>query len=531
LGTIPGKAIVKMKITALFFVLVLALTACGNPRGTDWVFRTANDTVTVREAGELWSGLGREERAAFTSGEDPARDFVLALARRSMLNHELAESGLLSAPKVLRYEMAWQRSTRFMALADSLPARILRGLGEDDIAFFRDHMGTTVWFTDMSSGTQSGPHHLPELPRELTIALSTAARGESVTAGGVVFRLDSLEGTDSTLLAEALADTANIRRLALARLSSAEAQRTISLAEQQALSETTVDTSLVLAFAAAGGDIGSGAFDPGLVILDSPILSLTANDLYWEISFTSLSTPVSPGSTSWLFHYLGNLVRLSAGAGLFAGEWPAESEGIALAAHDLGRQTALEALYDEQVRSSVVVTDSMLEAEFQGLAEPLLHPEQRVLEIGRVRAENLPGLRLALQNGDHAAVRSLLEPYSTWPGFDTGSLVSVPVTAAQVPEAMGGTVFSADPSDSVTWYGPMETSHGSLMVYRTARTLPRRPATFGEAREWLGMSVRSRLEEDRTRQWMAELETENGLELNEELLPGLPADPALWTEL
>jgi len=77
----------------------------------------------------------------------------------------------------------------------------------------------------------------------------------------------------------------------------------------------------------------------------------------------------------------------------------------------------------------------------------------------------------------------------------------------------------------------METSHGSLMVYRTARTLPRRPATFGEAREWLGMSVRARLEEDRTRQWMAELETENGLELNEELLPGLPADPALWTEL
>jgi len=530
-GTTPGKATQTMKISVLFFILVLGLTACGEPKGTDWVFRTESDTMTVNEAGELWSGLEPRERAVFTSETEPAREFLLAIARRSMLDLELAGSGLLSSPKVLRYEVAWQRSTRFMALADSLPARIARGLDESDIAFFREHMGRTVWFTDMSSGTQNGPHHLPELPRELTMALSTAAQGGLVTAGGTVFRLDSLEGTDSTLLAEALADTASIRRLALSRLSSAEAQRTISMAEEQALSETTIDTSLVLAFASAGGDIESGAFDPDQVILDCPLIALTARDLFWEISFTSRSTPVSPGSTTWLLNYLRNLVRLSAGAALFCEEWPEEAEGIATASHGFGRQTALDDLYDEQVRSRTAVTDSMLEAEFQGLPEPLLYPEQRVLEMGSVQEENLPDLRQALQNQDHETVRSLLQSYSTWPGFDTGSLLSTPVTATQVPEAMGGMVFTADPADSVTWYGPMETSHGSMMVYRTAQTLPRRPATFGEAREWLEMTVRSRLEEARTLEWMEELKAENGLELNEELLPELPADPALWTEL
>lgn len=520
-----------MKISSLVFILVLALTACGKPKGTDWVFRTQDDTMTVHEAGELWAGLEPAERAVFTGETEPVREFLLALARRSMLDSELAESGLLSSPKVLQYERAWQRSSQFLVLADSLPARILRDLDESDIAFFREHMGRTVWFTEMSSGTESGPHHLPELPRDLTEALAATAPGGLATVGNDVFRLDSLEGTDSTLLAEALADTANIERLALSRLSSAEAQRTISMAEEQALSETVLDTTLVLAFAAAGGDIESGAFDPDQVLLDSPLLHLTARDLYWEISFTSISTPVSPGSSTWLFHYLKNLVRLSAGAALFCEEWPTEAEGIVEASHGFGRETALESLYAERVRSMVEVADSMLEAEFAGLPEPLLYPEQRVLEIGLVTAEKLPLLRQAMQNQDYPAVRALLEPYSTWPGFDTGSLLSIPVTAQQVPEAMGGTVFSADPADSVTWYGPMETSHGSMMVYRTAQTLPRRPATFGEAREWLEMTVRSRLEEARTREWMDELEAEKGLELNEGLLSDLPADPALWTEL
>lgn len=520
-----------MKISALVLVLVLVLTACGEPKGTDWVFRTKSDTMTVREAGELWSGLEPREMAVFTGLDDPAREFLLAISRRSMLDSEIAESGLLSSTKVLRYEIAWQRSARFLALADSLPARIVRGLGESDIAFFREHMGATVWFTDMSTGTQNGPYHLPELPRELTTALSAAVRGGLVTAGGAVFRLDSLEGTDSTLLAEALADTANIRRLALSRLSSSEAQRAISHAEEQALSQTTIDTTLVLAFAAAGGDIETGAFDPDQVILDCPFMNLTARDLFWEISYTSRSTPVSPGSTTWLLNYLRNLVRLSAGAALFCEEWPEEAEGIVTASHGFGRQTALDALYHERVSSMVAVTESMLEAEFQGMAEPLLNPEQRVLEIGSVREEALPDMRQAVQNLDNETIKSLLQPYSTWPGFDTGSLLSIPVTAIQVPEAMGGIVFSADPADSVTWYGPMETSHGSMMLYRTVRVLPRMPATFGEAREWLEFTVRSRLEEARTLEWMEELEREKRLELNEELLPDLPADPALWTEL
>ena len=520
-----------MKTSALSLTLVLVFAACGEPKGTDWVFRTSSDTMTVREAGELWSGLEPREMAVFTCLDDPAREFLRALARRSLLDSEIAESGLLSSPKVIRYEIAWQRSNLFLALADSLPARIVRGLGDSDIAFFREHMGATVWFTDMSTGTRNGPYHLPELPRELTTALSTAARGESVTVGGATVRLDSLEGTDSTLLAEALADTANIRRLALSRLSSSEAQRTISRAEQQALSETTVDSTLVFAFASAGGDIESGVFDPGQVILDCPFMTLTAQDLFWEISFTSRSTPVSPGSTTWLFNYLRNLVRLSAGAALFFEGWPDEAEGMVTASHGFGRQTALDALYHERVSSVVTVNDSMLEAEFLGLPEPLQYPEERVLEIGSVPEEALPDLRKALQDHDNAMVRNLLRPYSGWPGFDTGSLLSIPVTASQVPEAMGGVVFSSDPADSVTWCGPMETSYGSYMLYRTDHTLPRRPATFGEARDWLEMTVRSRLEEARTVEWMDELETERGLELNEELIPDLPADPSLWTEL
>ncbi len=512
-------------------ILMVFLFGCGGTDGDDWIVRTTGDTVTVREAGALWTGLEAEERDLFIADEEPVESFILALARRSMINAELEASGLRLSDKVLRYESAWTRSALFIALADSLPAILMRGYDETDIEFFRSHMGSTVWFTDLSTGVQQGPQHLPELPPELVIALSTAEPGGSVQHEGRSFRLDSIAGTDSILLAETLADTVHVRRLAMSRMASAEAQRIIIEAEARALSETFIDTALVAAYAQVSGNLDSGSLDADAVILDGPTLSLTVGDLYWEIAFTAQSIPVSPASPEWLLYYLGNQVRLSAGASMFGERWPDEAARIREEGSRFGGETALEALYEQQVSSVVAVTDSMLHAEFESLSEPLLLPEQRVLEIGLVPEQNRVELRTALQNGDADAVRTLLQPYSSWEGFDTGSLVSSAVTASMVPEAMGSIVFSADPADTTTWFGPIETQHGSMMVYRTAQVLPREQATFEEATDWLEARVRQQLEEARTLEWMAELEESMGLEINRAILSDLPADPALWAEL
>lgn len=513
-----------LKMFMLPATALLLLACCGSPDGDDWLVRTCTDTLTVREAGESWMTLEQENRAVFLGKEEPAMSFLQALGRKLILNRELDASGIHESSRIRVYRRAWARSALFLALSDSLPAVLARECGDDDISFFREHMGRTVWFTDQSTGVSRGPLHLPELPRDLALALSEASPGERVSCDTGTFMLDSMLATDSTLLAESLADTAYISRLAVSRLSSSEAIRIVQGAEALALAGTRVDTSLVV-FLAGGGEPS-----PGDTVMRSPLLTLDPEDLRWEISFSSLSTPVSPASPEWLLHFVGNLVRLEAGAELFRQRWPEESGEIHREAEAFAREAALEALYDQRVSASVNVTDSMIEAEFESLAEPLLLPQRRVLEMGYAPADMTGEVRSALVSGDRDELRRLLQPYSNYEGFDTGSLVSLPVTADRVPEAMGGIVFSADPLDTLAWYGPMETQMGSMMVYRTVRVLPGEQATLQDARGWLEARIRARLEEQELQAWIGALEREAGLEINTGLLSRLPADPALWLD-
>jgi hypothetical protein len=514
-----------VKMFMLLATTLLLLASCGSPGGGDWLVRTDKDTLTVREAGEAWTTLAQENRAVFLENDEPALSFLRALGRKLILNRELDASGIPGSARIRVYQRAWARSALFLALSDSLPAFLARECGDEDIRFFREHMGRTVWYTDLSTGSSMGPVHLPELPRDLALTLSEASRGEIVSCGSGTFMLDSMLATDSTLLAESLADTAYVNRLAVSRLSSSEATRTIRQAESLARAGMTVDTSLVILLA-GGGEPASGD-----TVMRSRLLTLDPEDLRWEISFSSLGTPVSPDSPDWLFYFLGNLVRLEAGAELFRQRWPEESGEILREAGAFAREAALEVLYDQEVSASVTVTDSMIEEEFESLEEPLLLPQRRVLEMGYAPTDMTGEVRSALAAGDRNELRRLLRPYSSYEGFDTGSLVSGPVTADRVPEAMGGIVFSADPQDTLTWYGPMETQMGSMMVYRTVRVLPGEPASLQDAREWLEARIRARLEEQELRAWIDALEREASLEINLDLLGRLPADPALWLDL
>ncbi len=513
------------KSLGILAAALLVQASCGSPVGNDWLVRTNTDTITVREAGESWAALEPEGRAVFLGAGDPVPSFLQALGRRSILKRELDASGIAVSLKVRVFERARARSSMFLALSDSLPATLARGYGDEDILFFREHMGSTVWFTDVSTGVSSGPVHLPELPANLAAALSEAVPGERVSCGAETLILDSILVADSTLLAETLADSVRVGRLAVSRLSSAEASRIMRETERRAMADMTVDTSLVLLMA------GGGTPAPEGTVLRSPLLTLGPEELEWEIAFSSLSTPVSPSSPTWLLYFIGNLVRLEAGAALFRERWPEEAEDIMAEAVEYAESAALDELYERNVLSSLIVSDSMVEAEFDSLDEPPLLPRRRVLEMGQVPPGMIEDVRSALAAEDYGELRRLLRPYSTFEGFDTGSLVSMPVTAEMVPDAMGNIVFSADPMDTVTWYGPMETRLGTMMLYRTVRELPGERAALEDVRELLEARVRSRLEADGLQAWIDALEREAGLEMNLELIRRLPGDPGLWSDL
>lgn len=515
---------------AVIISAVLAV-ACGAPEGDQWVVRSEADTVTAREAGVFWRNMTPEARSVFFQAELPVQSFLQALGRRGILDAEIRRSGLIDAPRTRVLENAFIRNSMFRVLNDSLPSRFRASYTDEDLLFYTGGMGRTVWFSNVRSGENHGPHHLPELPRNMAAAFYRASQGELVTLDNEVFLIDSVYSTDSLLVAETLRDTTAVRNLAFSRLSRAETSRLLTDRASRDMAETVIDSSLVRRFAAVSGDMESPDFPADGYILRGPHLTLTPEDLHWEIEFSSRSLPVVPENERWLFHYIANLSRLRSAAMLFEEEWPGRADEIRREGADFARQTALDQLYRRVITPRVQITEEMLLSRFESLPRPPMTLEKRSIEMGRVPEGSIDLVRDAFAREDWVSLRNLLEPYAEHRDFNTGSLVSLPVTRSRVPDAMGSVVFFCDPLDTTTWHGPMETDFGTIAVWRTVDVIPSRPMTFDEAIPLLENLVREEVEEALTLEWITGLEGEWGLEINHGLLSRLPADPSAWAEL
>ena len=81
------------------------------------------------------------------------------------------------------------------------------------------------------------------------------------------------------------------------------------------------------------------------------------------------------------------------------------------------------------------------------------------------------------------------------------------------------------------WQRPVEVHEGSFVFYRLVQVIPPHQAQF----EYLESSIRQNLlmhlEEQRTMEWMRELEASYSFQINSDILADLPADPSAWSEL
>jgi hypothetical protein len=193
---------------------------------------------------------------------------------------------------------------------------------------------------------------------------------------------------------------------------------------------------------------------------------------------------------------------------------------------------ASEQFYDDRIESTVNVTTEDMQELFENLEEPLTIPEKRVLEAVQFPADSVPLFRrLSSQERD--------EFLMTMPGFPTlaqdpenNPYITRPLSLREVPGYYGEDVFLIDPSDTLSWLGPLDLPTSNYVgMFRLIEVIPERPATFEEVEDRLRVMTRSRMEEQATVEVMCELEEKFGMTINEEILDKLPEDPGLWANL
>lgn len=522
-------------VTAIVMTLTAAICSCcgSQPGVEDWLVRTGSDTLTVGEAGEIWNGLGSSERQRFLAAEDAVASYVISLARKEMVLREVQRLEYLYRPEVTYATGASVRSRLYEAAVDSARARFMRNVSAEDIRFFRELMGKTVWYTLSPTGTGSeshGPVHLPELGSSLALCLDTLSPGETADCAGTTVRLDSLYATDPELVAATLEDTVRVASIARSRLAEARYARFRDSLGSSAYAAADIDTAALESMAT---EMALGRFTPDSVgaLVDGPVENWTELKLFAEIGFASENRPVDPSSSAWLHFFVEGLIIRNAFVSWLGRQYP-EIVDAEIAAGDHRRSSrAVDLLFAEMVAESISVSPGQIEDRYESLSEPIMMPERRRLSLVVFSREEIEDFRRSLEDGTESPAE-LFDPYPWFRDTTAAGPLTEPLARTQLPSTLSDTVFSLGRGDTSRWHGPFPIPRLEQMAaFQLEGVIPAREATLEEASDSLRSRLRAEGAQARLEEWMTALEARYDLRINDAILDRLPPDPALWNSL
>lgn len=480
--------------------------------------------------------LSSEQQNYFIQWDDPAHEFVVSMARKQMIIKEILRLDYLLRPDVIAIGNSWTRKEASLLARESITASAGESITNEDIDYFMDHMGTTVWYSS-SPGSPGeigfGPAHLPELPREIAVHLDSMDLGDELPlSDGTLIRYDSVLVTDPVLVSETLENHERIASFAFQRFSAVRGNADLERITDSILSEAeprisdTAINNLVLYY--------SGP--ENLIPEDSIVFShhgiLTALDIVQEIEYQNSFMPVKPSDVIWLEWFIDNTLTNDALMHYFMAIDP-EAYAEMLMDRDVWMLSiASEMLFANEVHSVVIVTPELLREEFDNLNEIPIIPEKRSVQCVIIQNNDIMAYETAISQGN--CVDSLISSCDFWTYLSDDvppSNITRPLFKEDIPGLRGEEVFAMQPGDTVTWsiLSPL-TENITYTAFRLVEIVPPHDATFEEYEETLHRIVRTRLEEERTIVWLEELGEKYSLTINEDVLSSLPSDPALWIE-
>lgn len=453
-----------------------------------------------------------------------------------MIVSEIERLGYMNRNDVLYMGEAWMRRAAFSRGQDYIDSVVEASIMEEDIFYFMDHMGKTVWFTlspDSPDETSKGPDHLPELRRELAVHLDSMQVGEVLEmSDGTPVRLDSVYLTAPELVAATLEDTAEVSAYASQKLLttwSSELRRSVT---DSVIANADPDIRTDALMRLAGFYSGSNQFQPDDTLIVSALGAMTAESFVYEIKFMETEVPVQPSDSVWLMWLVKQTVSHKAFMEYLSTVTPETLEDLLPLQREWMFETAFEQLYTDSVSSLIEITHDMLRNEYDSLNELPVIPESRSIQCVEVLGSIVDGYRSALLSGE---VDSFILECGFWQPLSQDSPPTShtrPLSAEEIPGGNHEAVFSLDRHDTTGWSDPLPLVEDySYFAFRLLCVYPPHEASFEEMEEELELIIRTRLEEERLNCWLLGLEKAYDLRINEEVLSSLPSDPALWIDL
>ncbi len=517
------------------FAFAVSFSACGNPSKADtWLISMDQSTISVADAGYTWMELSSEKQNFFLQRGDHVNDFIVSLARKEMIIREIHRLNYLQRPDILALGNAQIRMKASLLARDSIFADAEESITDEDIAFFKDHMGRTVWYTSSSGSFDEmsyGPSHLPELPRELVFHLDSMNTGDALPlSDGTLIRFDSLVVSDPELVSETLADSQRVTDFAVQRLSAAWGKADLNRIADSVLSgaEPRISDAAVndlVLYYTRGGE-----FIPDDSIVVSPHIVMTSLDIVYEIEYQSDFMPVKPSDPVWLEWFIDTTLLNHALGQYFATIYPDTYADLLAERDEWMMDIASDKLVEDEVYSFISITPELLRDEFDNLNEIPIIPEKRSIQCVQVQSDAIAVYETAISDGN--SVDSVISRFDFWMNLskdDPPSNITRPLLREEIPGFRGDDVFSLAPGDTLTWSSLSPIYEGEIYIaFRLVEVFPPHEATYEDIEGDIYQIVYSRFAEERTLAWLEELAERNSLSINMDVLQSLPSDPELW---
>jgi len=523
-------------LITLFILSLIAGCSRNDIDRTTWLIIIAEDTITVSELGEAWNEFDERQREIFTSKDNVIGEYIVTQSRKALLLLELEEAGYLDDIYLLSYSRAWFDSKLSEAAGGFLYEKELEIITDDEIDFFLNYLGRHVRYTE-NPGSEIeqtyGPIHIPLLSTEMIIFIENLTIGEiGITESGVEVRLDSIITADSSLIIQALADTAVVRSNAAATIATRRYEEMLDSLKQSlhADYDLCVDSTALerlRLYYSEEADLPPGE----TVIFTSDLGILTAEEMRGFIAYYQSRYSINPADQVWINEFIDLVQYNYYCRDLLENESPLLVDSLRIESEKYLLDVASEEFYNDRIQSTVTVTRADMEDLFENLEEPFTFPEKRILQ-----AIHMPDDSVIVYH--HLSQDERDEFILRMPGFGylaaepTLPQITKPLSVNQVPGFHGDEVFLIDPADTIGWLGPLDLYDGDLVcMFRLIEVIPERFATFDEVEDRLRVMTRNRLEEQATIVVIRELEEKYGLVINEDILEKLPEDPGSWVEL
>lgn len=504
------------------FAFLLILTGCGSPDGNTWLIRTSTDSITVSEVGAIWLGLDQSTRMRFLAKDNPVGDFITALGRKTMIAAEIDNQNYLHSQYIQSMKDCWVINSAFIAYNDTLSSSIRSSITDTDLLHYSELLGSVVWFSSRETGSK-GPIRLPDLPWNLAFALDSITPGSDVEVNGFVYTLDSVETSSQEMIDATLADTSTFNSFARSSLAESRSVRSLDSLKTEAMRTFQMDSAAVAAYCLQLESVNSStelaSWDGG---------SITVGEFHGIADFASMGHPGNPQSFNWVSHNLRNQARLSFVADLYAAEFPEGYMSFAREADNFALDQASELLFKVNVTDAVQISDSLVyEAYLQMDSVPQL-PETRIFESVMIPGGIIEDA-IALISDENSLKEMGYPGYTQFlaPGNE---FISRPVAQHELPYEIDQVLFLME-EGSDQWQRPVEIENDLYVFYRLVQIVPPHDASFEQVEATIRRNLLIHLEEQRTMEWMCELEAKHDFQINHGVLGDLPADPASWSEL